>query len=180
MIANALRSLNKNGRAAIIMGGHNRYDEKGRLTGDRVFFNYLYNHYNVSNVINIDGSLYAKQGTSFPIRMILIDGVKAEKSGFAPLEDKQTSSPITTFEELYQRVQKLKEYENDNRKSGILQPEVDADTRPGNVVYGSAAGVENKDEAAGVGTGSSQDKLLGDTKQTNEGKAPSDDSVSTP
>ena len=46
------------GKAAIIIGGHTRWDDKGRIQAgkQRIFFNYLYSRYNVADVINIDGA----------------------------------------------------------------------------------------------------------------------------
>lgn len=68
MALRALDTMKDNGKAAIIIGGHNRYDSKGRFqkSKHRVFFNYLYSYYNVVDLINIDGhKLYSRQGTSF-------------------------------------------------------------------------------------------------------------------
>ncbi|MBL4863044.1 MAG: hypothetical protein JKY09_08525, partial [Crocinitomicaceae bacterium] len=74
----ALSTMKVNGRAAIIIGGHTKWDEKGRVQKGslRVFLNYLYSRYNVDDIIPINGSkLYSRQGTSFDTRLILIDGV---------------------------------------------------------------------------------------------------------
>jgi hypothetical protein len=133
MIINALNELKDTGRAALIMGGHNKYDAAGRLASDRVFFNYLYSHYNVSDVINMDGALYQKQGTTFPTRLILINGRKAAVNGVSPLRDDVANKPVTSFRELFDRVQsKILNDENRN----LLQPEVDAERNAKPVVYG--------------------------------------------
>lgn len=101
----SLSAMKDNGRAAIIIGGHTSYDEEGRIQGgkNRIFLNYLYSHYNVQDAININGDLYSRMGTSFNIRLILIDGRKKEVSGYAPLQDNK-SNQINTFQELYQRI----------------------------------------------------------------------------
>ena len=50
------------------------YDKNGVLKGkDSEFLSYLYDQYNVVDVFNIDDGLYSKNGTKFPVRMILID-----------------------------------------------------------------------------------------------------------
>ena len=102
----ALSAMKDTGKAAIIIGGHTNYDEVGRIQAgkNRIFLNYLYSHYHVEDVININGDLYSQMGTSFNIRLILINGRKAEVSGFAPLRDETISNQINTFQELYQRI----------------------------------------------------------------------------
>jgi len=108
MAANALKQMQKDGRAAIIIGGHNRYDNKGRLQNDRTFFNWLNHHYNVDAVLNISGDLYKKQGTQSPIRLILINGRKEIPQGAAPLFDAQKDAEIKDFEDLYNRIKEIR------------------------------------------------------------------------
>ena len=108
----ALRTLDcmkDNGSAAIIIGGHTEWDEMGRIQAgkNRIFFGYLYSHYNVKDVINIDGKLYARMGTQFPIRLILIKGRKSKPEGFAPLYNEKKDYTVKTFDELYQRINNL-------------------------------------------------------------------------
>lgn len=102
----ALSTMKDSGKSAIIIGGHTNYDEVGRIQAgkNRIFLNYLYSHYNVQDVININGDLYARMGTSFNIRLILIDGRKKEVVGYAPLQNNTESNQINTFQELYQRI----------------------------------------------------------------------------
>lgn len=105
MAVRGLNTMKDNGKAFIIIGGNNKFDSEGRLTGrDRIFFNYLYNRYNVDDVIDVSGDLYRKQGASFPIRVILVNGRKATQEGFAPLED-QFLEQVTSFEELRDRIE---------------------------------------------------------------------------
>jgi predicted DNA-binding WGR domain protein/predicted RNA methylase len=101
----ALECMKDDGRAAIIIGGWTDYksaDYGGKSVSERKkigknntktyqdnasiaaglpFFNYLYNKYNVLDIINIDSDvMYHKQGTTFPLRMILIAGRKTGAS----------------------------------------------------------------------------------------------------
>ena len=102
----ALDKMKNTGRAAMIIGGHTTWDDKGRIQAgkNRIFFSYLYKHYNVLEVLNIDGKkLYSRQGTAFNVRLILLDGRKASPSGVPPLRDPQRDVVIADFEELYQR-----------------------------------------------------------------------------
>ena len=112
MTIRALDVMKDNGKAAIIIGGNNKFDEAGRLTGrDRIFFNYLYRNYNVKDVIDVAGDIYRKQGASFPIRVILIDGRKATPSGAAPLET-SFGEQESTFEGIKNRIDKYIQNEN--------------------------------------------------------------------
>ncbi len=107
MALRALDTMAYNGRAAIIVGGHTSWDSKGRIQAgrNRIFFNYLYSRYNVADVLQIDGhKLYSRQGTSFDVRLILINGRKPKPQGAAPVFNPDTDKVITTFEELYKRV----------------------------------------------------------------------------
>ena len=107
MALRALDTMTVDGKAAIIIGGHTRWDDKGRIQAgrNRIFFNYLYSRYNVKDVLNIDGKkLYARQGTAFDVRLILIDGRKGVPSGNAPVRDDKRDVVIHTFDELYERV----------------------------------------------------------------------------
>lgn len=102
----ALNAMKPNGKAALVIGGNTAYDDKGRVQAgkNRIFLNYLYNHYHVADLINIDGSLYAKQGTQFNVRLVLIDGRKDKPEGVAPLYDKQRDSQVKSYEALFERI----------------------------------------------------------------------------
>lgn len=116
MALRALDTMKDNGKAAIIIGGHTEFDSEGRIQAgkNRIFFVYLYKHYNVMDVINISGRyLYSRQGTAFNTRLILIDGRKETPSGFPPLETEKTpaimqnsSTPVTDFNTLWDRISK--------------------------------------------------------------------------
>lgn len=121
MALRALQTLKDSGRAAIIIGGHMSYDAQGRIQAgkNRIFFNYLYSHYLVDDIININSKkLYTRQGTGFDVRLILIAGRKNEVSGAAPLLNKSLNAPVNTFEELYDRV--MLSYSN---LSGLYSPQ---------------------------------------------------------
>lgn len=106
----ALDQMKDSGKAAIIIGGHQEWDDKGRIKSgkNRILFNYLYKHYHVEDVINIDGhKLYSRQGTAFNTRIILINGRKAQPEGVAPLKSEVNSQTVRTFDDLYTRVTSL-------------------------------------------------------------------------
>jgi hypothetical protein len=114
MTIRALEALKDDGRAAIIVGGHTRYDDaSGVITnkGDRYFLNYLYHFFNVVDIVPIDGhNLYSRQGTSYDTRLILIDGRKETPSGIADYSPKEGRTNahlrqvVLTFDELFERI----------------------------------------------------------------------------
>lgn len=113
---NALQTMKDSGRAAILIGGHSEYDNKGRLKKDRTFMNWLYHNYNVVDVINVNGDLYRKQGAAFPIRVILINGRKDTSEGITPLRTEKLGSIVDTFDGLFERM-------NEVRNETLLRPE---------------------------------------------------------
>ena len=94
--AHAVNRLADDGRAAIIIGGHHQFNDNGKLVGrDWIFFNYLYAHFHVAHVLMLDAhKLYARQGATWPIRVILLDGCKKPVGGHAPLGVKDGPQPI--------------------------------------------------------------------------------------
>jgi len=128
MALRALETMKDNGKAAFIIGGHNRYDKKGRFQQGnwRFFFNYLYNRYQVVDLINISGrDLYSRQGTSFNVRLILINGRKAIPSGAAPLANAERDKIVDSFEELFERVMSHVK----PRKNTIVMNDLEAEAR---------------------------------------------------
>lgn len=128
MALRALDTMKDDGKAAIIIGGHTRYDKKGRIQEGRhrIFFNYLYSRYHVVDLINIDGhKLYSRQGTSFDVRMILIHGRKAVPSGAAPIANAERDNVVDSFEELFERVMDVTETRKENDMKTRLELEAE-------------------------------------------------------
>lgn len=68
----ALENMEADGNATMIIGASLLEGEISRA--DQIFFNYLYSHYDVTSHFEIDGKLYARQGASFPIRVVTVNG----------------------------------------------------------------------------------------------------------
>lgn len=116
MALRALDCMEDSGRAAIIIGGHTAYDADGRIQAgkNRKFLTYLYQHYNVLDIIPIDGhKLYSRQGTSFDTRLILIAGRKETPGGFPPLNT-NGDVVVDSFDELYSRVMQFVQQSSNN------------------------------------------------------------------
>lgn len=108
---NALASMKDDGRAAIIIGGNMEYAINGAIKSMKPFFTYLYDHYNVKGVIDMSGGLYAKQGTMFPTRMILIDGRRSNEERvqtavYPPVESKAIRK-AESFDDLYEIINEV-------------------------------------------------------------------------
>ncbi len=102
----ALHTLKDDGKAAIIIMGH-IYFKDGLIAKYRPFFNWLYRHYQVDDVINLNSfKLYNKQGAVARTMLILINGRKPKPEGVAPQETQAPylSSIEDSFESLWQRV----------------------------------------------------------------------------
>ncbi len=108
MSINALDSMADNGRAAIIIGGNTEYRDNGAMKPkDMTLFGYLYSHYNVVDVINMDGAMYGRNGTKYPVRIILIAGRKTGDfvRTYPPVRSKGRAEQVKSFDELYNRIQ---------------------------------------------------------------------------
>ena len=68
-----------NGRAVLILGGVRAEGEDARREGyrqkaKREFYYNLYKDYNVVDHFSVAGDMYSKQGASYPVDVIVIDG----------------------------------------------------------------------------------------------------------
>jgi len=84
-VIQALKAMKDDGRAAFIIGG-NMFAGQPISSNDRIFFNWVYNHYNVTANLDMTGSLYRKMGTGWNTRLIVINGRKETPEGHAPLD----------------------------------------------------------------------------------------------
>lgn len=101
IMVDALSGMSDDGKAAFIIGGHNFKDGQMSST-DRIFLNWLYSRYNVTHNIDVNGDVYSKQGTKFPIRVITVDGRKAAPdNNYAPKQtDEGAYQTANTVDEL--------------------------------------------------------------------------------
>lgn len=105
---NSLKAMKDAGKAVLILGGQ-LGDERSRSNGynsqtNRLFYYTLYNEYNVTRHISIDGDLYRRQGAGFPIDLIVIEG--RGKSGL--------TLPAAALPRIYRSFDQLKELLNDS------------------------------------------------------------------
>ncbi|WP_029209434.1 N-6 DNA methylase [Aquimarina agarilytica] len=102
----ALYTMKDDGKAAIIIMGHVYFGDDGLFAKYRPFFNWLYRHYKVDDIINMNSyKLYNKQGAVTKTMLILIGGRKATPAGVAPNKSEQPhlEDMVETFEDLWMR-----------------------------------------------------------------------------
>lgn len=102
----ALYTMKDDGKAAIIIMGHVYFGDDGLFAKYRPFFNWLYRHYKVDDVINMNSyKLYNKQGAVTKTMLILIGGRKLKPSGVAPNKSEQPhlEDMVETFEDLWKQ-----------------------------------------------------------------------------
>lgn len=173
MAINALEKMKDDGRAAIVIGGNTSYRTNGSMNPkDAAFFGYLYSHYNVADVINISGkALYSRNGTGYDVRMILIDGRKAGEFQrvFPPVKAKARAEQVTTFEELYKRVQDdIQQIQQVGDQSADVQREPET-TTDGTASAPIRRGSNRPNSEAGQRPGTTSD-AVGDTSRTDSGQ----------
>ncbi len=113
----ALNCLKDTGKAAIIIMGHIYFGHDGFVAKYRPFFNWLFRHYLVDDVINLNSyKLYNKQGAVEKTMLILVGGRKNEPVGVAPTkrEKPQFEEVVDSFNSLWKRVEPHVDCEIDN------------------------------------------------------------------
>jgi hypothetical protein len=78
--AKSLRTLADKGRAVIILGANKKVGAVN--SNDKVFLNWLYANYNVADHFEVDGSMYARQGAAWPLRVLVIAGRNQTESAY--------------------------------------------------------------------------------------------------
>lgn len=124
IVFKALDAIPDNGTATLIVGGVMAKGEDGRKDGYRAkakreFYFNLYNNYQVAQHFTVSGDLYAKQGASYPVDVIVING-----------RGKSTRAlPAADLPKVYNSWEELKEVLNDENRAVATgnEPSVRAD-----------------------------------------------------
>ena len=110
----ALKTLAPDGRAAMILGANL---DKGKITNTEMpFMNYLYNNFKVSDNFEVDGSLYRKQGASYPVRVILLSGRLAETDNHEK-DAPKTVDRLDNWNDIYKRMEGIANETDERRKT---------------------------------------------------------------
>jgi len=175
---NSLQSMKDDGKAVLIVGSINPMlsDENksdaynGRAK--RAFYKTIYDNYNVTDHFTVDGNLYAKQGTKWPVDVIIIDG--KGKSSMA--------LPAVNLPRIIKTTEELKNELDTNRRSlsegtkatgqddGIGTTENNEDSTVG-TGEGRSSGADKNDNPTSVLPGSGgKSKINGDDANDNTGQ----------
>jgi hypothetical protein len=106
IVYNSLGRMQADGRSVLIVGGVQAKTEDGRREGyrgaqKRNFYYNLYKDYNVVDHFTVGGNMYGKQGTTFPVDVIVIDG-KGQSQRNLPAAD--LPELITSYEQLKEKL----------------------------------------------------------------------------
>lgn len=180
----ALATMKDDGRAVLIVGGSNATSEEGRREdyrgkSKREFYFNLYQAYNVTDHFTVDGALYARQGASYPVDVIVING-RGKSARDLPAAD--LPAIIPSYEALKEKLnaQQTRAVEPARDVSTDRVAGGDDSARAGD--EGSVAGRPgrsgNADGAGRPATGSGSGGRGSDAGQTNAGKPASSGRVS--
>jgi hypothetical protein len=102
----SLEAMADDGTAVLIIGGPMSLDDDARQqtyrgAAKRAFFKALYDAYNVTQHFTVAGDLYAKQGTKFPVDVIVIKG-RGKSQRMLPAA--QLPDVISTWDQLQERM----------------------------------------------------------------------------
>jgi hypothetical protein len=116
--AEALKAMKDDGKATLIIGADKVAGGIG--TDDRIFFNWLYGNYDVTSHFEADGKLYARQGASWPVRVITINGRKKSAAVSPRPGDVKR---VSTWEEVYEQYQQGLDAQINNDGSAAVSPD---------------------------------------------------------
>lgn len=113
----ALEAMRPDGQAAIILGAKREEGPEQFKGAQWVFENFLYGNYNVVANFEVEGDLYAKQGASWPVRVLVIDGKRATPVGgeLAP----KSVVRLKTWDEVAQETQRIHD-DIEQRRSTVV------------------------------------------------------------
>ena len=166
----ALQSMKPDGKAVLILGGK-KGSESGRraqynTATQRSFYKALYDNYKVADHFSVDGRLYARQGASFPIDIIVVDGKgKTEGRPFPAANLPRVYNTFDSLEELLNGGKQEVRQGVDTERGVLGSGDSDAGRRDGD--QGSAAPVLASGGLAG-GAASSEQRSGGGRAQSGE------------
>lgn len=98
----ALRTLaarKDSGRSVLIFGADSSQSDGTIKGGAKSFLNYVYDHYEVEGLVEIDGRMYSRQGSGYNVRMLVVGNRRNE-----PIEAHvpETVNILTSYDEVWQ------------------------------------------------------------------------------
>lgn len=166
----ALQSMKPDGKAVLILGGK-KGSEAGRrakynTATQRSFYKALYDNYKVADHFSVDGRLWTRQGASFPVDIIVVDGKgKTEGRPFPAANLPRVYKTFDSLEELLNGGKQEVRQGVDTERGVLGSGDSDAGRRDGD--QGSAAPVLASGGMAG-GNAPSEQRSGGGSAQSGE------------
>ncbi|AMR78624.1 hypothetical protein A2G96_13210 [Cupriavidus nantongensis] len=114
IVIKALQRRKANGRGVfLIAADRESLVHPGKVAGgSKAFFAWLADHYEVEDVVELNGALYRKQGSEYPVRMVTVGRRRTEVEAAAALKTKEfrigdTLPVIHTWEALWSHAKGL-------------------------------------------------------------------------
>lgn len=95
----ALAARKDAGRAVLIFGADSSQSDGTIKGGARNFLNYVYDHYEVEGLVELDGRMYSRQGAGFNVRLLVV-GARRATPIEASVPEKLTI--LTSYDEVWQ------------------------------------------------------------------------------
>lgn len=141
---NALEAMADDGKAVLIIGGVKAEDPKERAKGYRGlnmrdaasgrgrdnFYRVLYDKYNVVDHFTVSGDLYTKQGASWPVDVIVIDG-RGQSQRPLPGTNQGVPDLLKTWGQVGEKI--TDDAANDRARNRPARPTVEPNGRPASV-----------------------------------------------
>ena len=160
----SLESMRADGTGSFIVGGLNKLiteDKRAKAYGSpsrKRFFKHLYDNYNVTDHFTVGGNTYAKQGTTWPVDVIVIKG-KGQSEKATP--DFVAPPIYKSYDELGDKLEKI-----DNEGEGIFGVDATRDEQESS----ASTGLSGTETVKGTFGGSIPPTgSRGDTVRTDDG-----------
>lgn len=95
LLLKSLELREDHGRSVYIVGGDSPIDARAGqvIGGSRSLLNWLYDHYNVESVVEVNGDLYSRQGASWPLRMLVIGDKRPQEEALLNYQKQNGKNP---------------------------------------------------------------------------------------
>lgn len=129
----ALESRKDQGRMVLIFGADSAQSDGTVKGSTTAFLNYLFDHYEVHGLTEVDGRLYSRHGAGFNVRMMVVGDRRAEP---VQMDVPERLSVITDYDTLWQWATHVIEQYPDRRADARLDAAVVAKAEP---VFGAGS-----------------------------------------
>src|SRR5690606_35242598 len=101
----ALRTLaarKDRGRSVLILGADSSQSDGTIKGGAAHFLNYVYDHYQVHGLVEVDGRMYSRHGSGYNVRMLVVGDRRPEPAVPGEVQVPTKLNILTSYDELWQ------------------------------------------------------------------------------